>query len=330
MNRRKFTNAVIAAGSYAAAAYGRLLPAKADAVGRTEPLNVVLPTFGGLQVWADELLFHDWRIQRNVLTDHYRLLDGRNRRHAWGTLADCRGALARLREQHKLPPMQGTLVLALHGLFRTAHAMSGITGDLNRRTNFKAISVSYPTTRGALGDHARGLARVIENLDGVDEIHFVAHSLGGLVIRQYLAGAAGSVDPRIKRLVMLGPPNQGARLAEVLGRLGLFHVIVGPTGAQLGQDWAKVCCGLGTLNCQFGIIAGGRGNPKGFNPLLGEDNDLIVTVASTRLQGASDFRVVNVAHTFLMDDALVQQYTRNFLQHGCFESSGKCQPICDA
>src|SRR3989304_9434008 len=72
-----------------------------------------LPTLGGKQFWADELFFHKWRIQRNVFTGHYRLLDENNRRHAWGTFDQCREILEKIKHQRHLPPMKGKAVIGL-------------------------------------------------------------------------------------------------------------------------------------------------------------------------------------------------------------------------
>src|SRR5688572_13059811 len=76
-----------------------------------EPLNVNLPTLGGKQFWGDELLFPRWRIQRNVLTGHFRLLDEDNVRHAWGSFAACQRKLDQIKQARSLPPMRGRVVL---------------------------------------------------------------------------------------------------------------------------------------------------------------------------------------------------------------------------
>ena len=64
-----------------------------------------MKTLGGRQFWGDVLFFHDWRIQQNVLTHHYRLLDGKDYHHADGTLEKCKAALEQIKKDQKLPPM---------------------------------------------------------------------------------------------------------------------------------------------------------------------------------------------------------------------------------
>ena len=250
----------------------------------TGHLNAVTPTLGGRQFWADELFFHDWHIQRNVFTGHYRLLDGSNLRHAWGTFDECCAKLTQIRNERRLPPMSGPAVVVLHGLFRSAASMSQMAASCASRAATRFSTSTIPP-RAAVADHAQSLAKVIASLEGIEEINFVAHSLGNLVVRHYLGDhtnvEAGVLpDPRIGRMVMLGPPNQGAEMAEALGRYRLFHIVAGQSASQLGRDWEQLEAQLVTPACPFGILAGGRGTEKGYNPLLGRDNDMVVSVES--------------------------------------------------
>ncbi|MEX0678507.1 MAG: alpha/beta fold hydrolase [Pirellulales bacterium] len=331
MDRRSFTASFL----FAASQVFRPWWARAEDVEAQQPstgnMNAVTPTLGGKQFWADELFFHDWHIQRNVFTGHYRLLDGYNLRHAWGTFDECRSKLEEIKERRGLTPMQGPAVIVLHGLFRSASAMSRICRYLREEGGYTVFNVNYPTTRGSMADHARSLARIIETLDGIGELNFVGHSLGNLVVRHYLADHTRPEwglrpDERIKRIVMLGPPNQGAQMAEALGGVGLFHVVAGASASQLARQWSELVENLATPACEFGILAGGRGG-RGYNPLLEGDNDLVISVETTRLAGAADFAVLPVIHTLMMDDRTVQEYTLRFLKHGYFVSAQARQPI---
>jgi hypothetical protein len=228
--------------------------------------------------------------------------------------------------------MNGAAVVVLHGLFRSAASMAHMSRYLHEQGGYVAINVSYPTTRGDLAEHARVLDKVVRSLDGIDEIHFVAHSLGNLVVRHYLGDHTDPAqgirpDARIKRVVMLGPPNQGAQMADTLGGSRMVQVVAGTAISQLGPDWDKVEARLATPACPFGILAGGKGTPKGYNPWLGQDNDMVVSVESTRLAGAADFAVLPVVHTLMMDDPKVQQYTLRFLKHGFFISEDQRHPL---
>lgn len=291
-----------------------------------------MPTLGGRQFWADELFFHDWHIQRNVFTGHCRLLDGANRRHAWGSFAECQDRLAVIRRQRALPAMQGTAAILLHGLFRSASSMSRMARYLREQGGYTVFNVNYPTTRRALADHARQLGKIIAGLQGIERIHFVAHSLGNLVIRHYLGDQTNAQqglqpDRRIGRIVMLAPPNQAPRMAEVFFGAKLMRVVGGASVSQLSREWASLEPRLIVPACPFGILAGGGTPGSGYHPVLQADNDLVVSVDSTRLAGAVDFAVVPVIHTFIMDDCKVQEYTLRFLEHGYFKTAPERQPI---
>jgi pimeloyl-ACP methyl ester carboxylesterase len=183
-----------------------------------------------------------------------------------------------------------------------------------------------------VGQHARSLARIIGNLDGITEIDFVAHSLGNLVVRYYLGDQTDPQhgrwpDRRIRRFVMLGPPNQGSSIAAMLADNKIFEFVAGPSGQQLGAQWAQIQPHLVTPACEFGIIAGGTQFDKGFNPLLKEDNDGLLTVESTKLAGAADFLVLPVIHACLVNDPNAMQCTLRFLEHGYFLSPADRHPL---
>ena len=121
--------------------------------------NVEGPTFGGKQFWTDELIFHQWRIQRHVWTGHYRLLDDKDYRRASGTFEHCRERLDALKQELALPPMRGKVVVALHGLVRSRQSMQGICDYLHEHGDYTIVNFSYASTRNEIGQHARAFAR---------------------------------------------------------------------------------------------------------------------------------------------------------------------------
>ena len=263
-------------------------PAKlAPAAGATK-------TMGGQFCWADELVYLGWRIQRNTFTGHCRLLDEDKHRQTFGSFETCLAKIEEIKRQKKLPPMKGKAVLVLGGLGDARAIPENMARFLHDRGGYMAECVAYPSLFDNIGQHAKSLDSVVRHLDGVEEINFVGHSLGNLVIRRYLGDQTNrakgkSPDKRIKRIVMLGPPNQGAELAEKLGDYPAFIAVFGASGQQLGKRWQELKPTLATPACEFGIIAGGRGDGHGYNPLLTGDNDGIVTVASTRLPARGIF-----------------------------------------
>src|SRR5262245_5275729 len=298
--------------------------------------NVESRTMGGQLFWSDKLVYSKWRIQQNELSDHYRLLDPSEVRRTWGTEAQCREAFEELKRTENIPPLDGKAVITLHGLGRSRDHMAALGAKLEEHGRFTWINVGYASTRGSLDDHAQSLASVINGLEGIDEIYFVCHSLGNLVVRRYLGEAVQAeprwkIDTRIQRMVMLGPPNNGAQLARLAADLlddnDLARRIAGASTWQLGRDWNETQKRLATPPFEFAIIAGGFGDDRGFNPLLAGDDDLVVRVEETRLSGATDFRIIPIRHSYLVHDPAVHQYVLTFLENGYFSSKAERQPV---
>ena len=280
---------------------------------RAENLNVALPTFGGTQLWADENLRGGWRIQRHVWSGHLRLLDEKNVRHAWGSYADCLGELMK---RKVAAPRNRHLVLLVHGIGR-GPATFGNLPDKLRKAGFEARATSYPSTRRSIEAHAAQLERLLQRLQGVDEVSFVTHSMGGIIVRRLLARDGGwksRITPG--RLVMIAPPNQGSLIAQALQPAWPYKLVYGSAGQQLTP--AKVAS-LPVPNLPFGIIAGGLGNSQGYNPFVPGDDDGTVAVDETRLEGAKDFMVLPGLHGFVARSHEIEQPVLNFLRSGRFK-----------
>lgn len=296
------------------------------------PPNLPTITLGGEQFWSDEAVRNGWRVQLNAMTGHHRLLDNKDVRRAWGTHELCHAKLAEVAKTENWPPLKPRVVITLHGLIRTREAMAGMGGYLQKEGDYEWINVGYASTRRSIDQHAESLAKIIADLEGVEEINFVCHSLGNIVVRRYFGEATAAEpkwkpDPRIKRFVMLAPPNNGAELAKRFKGNKLVAMVLGPSGKQLGGEWETVSTKLAVPSCEFGIVAGGNGTDDGLTPLIAGDDDFVVAVAETRLPGARDFRTVNLLHGQLMNNPQVRQYALQFLQRGYFEAADERQPI---
>lgn len=285
-------------------------------------------TLGGIQLWTDEWLHRGWRIQRHAWTGRYRLLDEANCRRAAGTEAECQAAVAKLQEQGCLPEISSRIVILLHGIARSRRCMSRLASYLRDHSDYTIFNMGYASTRFPLKHHAAALARVVNNIGPeVEEIHFVTHSMGGLVVRHFLADTAANQtsDPRIRRLVMIGPPNHGSRMAHLLDYCPAFGWIWGSSGRQMAR-WQEIQSDLATPPLEFGIVAGGTGKPRGRNPLLPGDDDLTVSIEETRLAGAHDFIVLPFIHS-LFSSPQICHAVLHFLDHGHFVSESARQPI---
>jgi predicted alpha/beta hydrolase family esterase len=283
-------------------------------------------TLGGDQFWADEFVRSGWRIQRNAFSDHYRLLDTNNYRRALGTYEACRARFNELAEAEPVSPKSKQAVVLLHGLFRSRDCMIPLGDYLAEHGNYEIVNVSYPSTQADVRAHAASLAKVLDNLEGIEQVNFVAHSLGNLVVRDWLHEHYKSEAARFElgRFVMLGPPNNGAQFARSFKENRLFSIVTGPSGKQLGEGWEELARHLGTPCCEFGILAGSAAIP---NPLVEGNDDGMVAVSETKLPGAADFRVLPYHHGHIRSSEVVGEMTLNFVQHGYFSSAEERTPL---
>ncbi len=299
-------------------------------------------SFGGLQIWTDHLIWHGYRMQQHAWTGHWRLLSPKNHVLVSGTRASCQAHFDRLSEP--LGPIDSPVVITVHGLGRTRRSMRKL-GEHLQSAGFYWVDFGYASTRADVDDHAQALQEVVYGLvrlqsrsagqaDRALVIHFVGHSLGNIVVRRFWKLQETPKGPTKKtwqpgHVVMLAPPNQGSSLARTFQSVPAFPSIAGKSSNQLSVDWDQLKNKLATPPVPFGVIAGGRGNRRGYNPWLDGDDDMIVTVAETRLAGAADFRVVPAIHTYLMDQPEVCAMTLEFLKSGWFQSADKRRPISD-
>jgi pimeloyl-ACP methyl ester carboxylesterase len=285
---------------------------------------LAMPTLGGRVFWGDVLHFRGFRIQQNVISKHFRLLDASDRRFASGSYDECVAKLDEIKQERKLKPLEGKVVILVHGMGRSSKSWPKMSKALEA-AGYQVVPFDYPSTRCAIGDSAEYLAQVIHNLDGVEEIDFVCHSMGGLVVRAYTANHS---DDRIKRMVMLAVPNLGAEMADIVAKWPLYQWVCGPGGCELVTDPEGLIASLPTPDFEFAVIAAGKGNNSGYNPLIAGDDDGTVTVASTRLPGATDFlQVDGLLHSFLMFDNRVIDATVRFFEEGKLRAEGEREPI---
>jgi pimeloyl-ACP methyl ester carboxylesterase len=209
-------------------------------------------------------------------------------------------------------------VILLHGLCRTSHSMAKMERALTE-AGYRVQNVDYPSRTASvqqLADDAIGKAVGNCQRDGAPNIDFVTHSLGGILVRSYLARHS---LPSLGRVVMLAPPNQGSEVVDKLGWLFLFKWINGPAGNELGTDTNSTPNRLGPATYPVGVIAGDR-SINWINSLLipGRD-DGKVSIERTKLAGMSDRIVVHTAHPFIMNNREVIRQTIQFLRTGAFD-----------
>ncbi len=324
--RRTLLAAVIACGAFAAAAcrgQEAATAAQAPPASATwdDWLREIRDGRDALE-WSDRRVAHDWRLQQHSGGVRWRLLDPRDEVVVEGPRGDCETTFLRLQSAGTIPTVSGPTVLVLHGLGQGRQSMQPLVSYLRGTLDATVLSIGYASPQAGLEVHADTLNEVIEQLPEATTLSFVGHSLGNLVVRRWMATAPPPTLQRVQRMVMLGPPNQGSELARLASRVWFLAMLSdGPT-RQLGIDWEKVGTQLAVPPCDFGIVAGGTGDERGMSLLLAGDDDAIVRVEETRLEGSSDFLLLPVHHADMMRDTAVQRAAVCFLRDGRFLEPG--------
>ncbi len=303
--------------------FGICIFASCRAIGQNESetvvkkFNVALPTAGGAQLWTDLEVRGGYRVQRNALTGHCRILDPSNVRRGWGSETDSTELLDQLCPEIPEPAAKPVVVL-MHGLMRTDGSMKSLEKALRADGYEQIIRFGYASTRSSLSESAAALHRVLAGQHPDAEFCFVGHSMGNIVTRHLVGDLQRERDPdeilpRCRAMVMLGPPNQGAAIARRLGPTGVFEWIAGPGAMELGSRWADVEASLATPPFPFAIVAGTFKSGAIRNPLVDGESDFVVSFEEAQLEGAEVVHQVPVLHSFLMNGEAVQQWTVDYL-----------------
>ncbi len=279
--------------------------------------NVALPTAGGAQLWTDLECRGGYRLQRNALTGHCRVLDSKNIRRGWGSEKDEIELLDELCPESPAPSAKPVVIL-LHGLMRTGGSMKSLEDALRADGYDQVIRFRYASTRSSLSESAAALRRVLAGQHPDAEFCFVGHSMGNIVTRHLIGdlqrdGDPERILPRCRAMVMLGPPNQGAAIARRLGPTRVFEWVAGPGAMELGERWVEVEANLATPPFPFAIVAGNFESGAIQNPLVDGESDFVVSLEEARLEGAETVHEVAILHSFLMNDEAVQQWTAEYL-----------------
>lgn len=210
-----------------------------------------------------------------------------------------------------------TCVVLLHGLARTSDSMEKMADALTG-AKFTAVNIDYESRSATISVLAHDA--VSRGLDACrkqqsDNINFVTHSLGGILVRQYLSEFH---IENLGRVVMLAPPNKGSEVVDELMSVPGFALLNGPAGQQLGSGADSVPNSLGPVNFDLGVIAG----TETFNPMLSQllpnPDDGKVSLESTKVEGMCGFLAVPSSHTFIMRSDLVIEQVIDYLQTGQF------------
>ncbi|MCD6385144.1 alpha/beta hydrolase [Candidatus Sumerlaeota bacterium] len=213
-------------------------------------------------------------------------------------------------------------VILIHGLCRFRWIYIPLERKL-RANNFSVCYFRYSPRRDGVIRASEKLALELSRLSD-EHIYFITHSMGALVLRALARQPVRREN--LCRAVLIAPPNHGSLMMKKITSLPvpkvdtITSILYGRARQELLPENEGITETLPPPPCEFGIIAGGRNNNRGFSPLLPGDNDGTITVATTRMDGARDFIILPHLHTPILWAGDTIESAIRFLLKGSFQS----------
>jgi pimeloyl-ACP methyl ester carboxylesterase len=212
---------------------------------------------------------------------------------------------------------QNELVIILHGIATLRQRMILLNRKI-KKAGFDTLNVSYPSTRLSIEESADFVQeKIAPAIQPYNAVHFVTHSLGGLVALKLLLQK--DFD-KARRVVLIGIPYYGSEVADFVHRWPIYGRLYGPAGGQLTTAFRKTHEYPPPPSIDVGVIAGTRGRLyTAFLPIMYKTgvHDGVVSVQSTEIPWATDHITIRASHTFLIERSGSQVV--QFLMHGCFK-----------
>lgn len=208
-------------------------------------------------------------------------------------------------------------VILLHGLARSKDSMNKMETAL-KQAGFLVVNIDYPSRTASIDELSETTisdALKNETLRECPRIHFVTHSMGGILVRDYFRD---HIDKRLGRVVMLGPPNQGSEVVDKLSSWKVFRKLNGPAGSELGTSPDSKPNQLGTVDFELGVIAGDRSINWINSMMIEGQDDGKVSVEHTKVDGMKEHLTLHATHPYLMKNKTAIQQTILFLKTGAF------------
>ena len=213
------------------------------------------------------------------------------------------------------------IVILIHGLRGNTDDMQIIT-DYLKEYNFETVNFVYPSK----DDKIQNLAEIFlkpEVLKQIEkqpkQIHFVTHSMGGIVLRSYLVNHLTEIDSILGKVIMISPPNKGSDVSEFFKKTMLYQKRYGISGQQIGYDINKQVGLSDSVSYNPGIIAGTDTQFPYFSYFIKGDDDGKISTERTKLKGMGDYIEMHFPHDTIMEQKEVAKQVLHYIENSEFE-----------
>ena len=257
---------------------------------------------GGIYFWTDIKVNNGCRIQKNVLTSHYRVLDCRNIRYGWGKYEDCLEVYKNLTAQRT----SAKKVLLIHGLTVKKDSLAPLQETLEGK-GYEVEYFRFSCFAEPIEETAKSLYNVLSDYE--KEVDVVTHSTGAILLRQYQQDFQCQ---GVRKAVMLAAPNNGVVLVNCLKKLGLAG-LAGVNGKRLYEGEGSLPNSLPDPSIDFITIAG-RNDGKPYFPLsaLKFEHDGLLSTKTGSSKSAKMNYVVKSHHFTIMEKQQVKDLIIEF------------------
>lgn len=274
-------------------------------------------TFGGGHFWEDVFFYQKWRIQRNVESKTYRLLDNWDIRRCEGSFEECKKAFLHFIEVYELARQKGHMIIMIHGLGESKNVFKPLWRRATQ-DGYMAAAINYPSTQKRIETHARQFDVLLNNLEDVQKVSFVTVGSGGLILRTlFNMNSPWRKHLEIGRIVEINPCYHGSRLISFLSKSKLMRFILGPMSEELSQEKVKAIP-IFPKTVEVGLILSNSPIERLAETLTGQKNIINSVQDELELSGGKEAIIVHNNKYNLLDNTQIKEATMRFLNQGKF------------